>query len=187
SGLASEILSEHNYTLVRSNAKLSKHHLQELICFIHDRMSPGDTNELPSAELSRLLRHGGVLQRRLRLLLCSRKPHIEFEPMMPLQEAIAQELAKKLGCLTRFYKGWNESRYLVAYRPGVQPNSLEVRARRMCQKDEDPETVSVEEYHLDPMSFQDKIHKVQKTVSLGRKILEEFNRDYKPNRKRKRD
>ncbi|KAH8285646.1 hypothetical protein KR054_011904, partial [Drosophila jambulina] len=202
SGLAPRILSEHNYTVVPPEVLPSKRNLRQLICCIHARTSPVESKKLPSAELNRLVRNGDVLLRRLRRLLHSRRRFIDFEPMKPLQEAIAQELAKGLGCQTRFYNGWNDSRYMVAYRPGVVPNALEMRARRMCQKDRVLEIFSVEEEEeeecrMEPMSFRDdklnwhqpmefRDHTMaansgQDSLSLGRKILEEFNRE--PNRK----
>ncbi|KAH8237449.1 hypothetical protein KR038_012145, partial [Drosophila bunnanda] len=194
SNLASGILSEHNYNVVLPEP--SKRNLRQLICSIHARMGPKDTNELPSPELSRLVRHGDALQRRLRRLLDSRRRFIDFAPMMPLQESITKELARELGCQTSFYNGWNNRRYMVAYRPGVGPNAFELRARRMCEKGRDPKNFNWEEEaecRLEQMSFRDdKLHwhqpiksnyrqkatnSPQDPLSLGRKIFEKFKRD----------
>ncbi|KAH8237448.1 hypothetical protein KR038_012146, partial [Drosophila bunnanda] len=180
---------EHNYSVAQTEAPPSQRNLRQLICNIHATVCPTDTEELSNAEVSRLLRHGQVIQRRLRRLLNSRCRFIEFEPMMPLQEAIAQELAKQLGFYTNSYNGSNDTQYMVAYRPGVKPNALEVRARRMCRKDRVAEIVTVEEYKLygnrnwhQPTELVD--YRPHESVSLGRTILEEFNRDYQPNRKK---
>ncbi|XP_017031405.1 uncharacterized protein [Drosophila kikkawai] len=183
----------------------SKRSLRELIFFIYIKTIPEVSKQHPG-ELSRLFRNGEVLLRRLRGLIDSRCRFIDFEPMEPLQEAIAEELAKELGCLTMFYNSGHDSRYMVAYRPGFEPNIFEMRARRMCQKDKGQEIYPVEEEEecrLEPMFFQDgKLHWHQPmefgdrkkaespdedSVSLGRKILEEFNRDYQPKRSRNMD
>ncbi|XP_020815044.1 uncharacterized protein LOC110189342 [Drosophila serrata] len=187
------ILSELGKTVVPPEAYPFKGTLRQLICSIQAKMRPRDSSKLPRAELSCLVRHGDVVLRRLRRLLDSRRRFIEFKPMMPLQEAIAQELAQELGCQTRFYNGWDESRYMVAYRPGVEPNAFELRARGMCQKERDFENFNLEEaieFRLEPMSFRnDKLHwhqpiklnyrqmaanSPQDSLSLGKKILEKF-------------
>ncbi|KAH8253846.1 hypothetical protein KR032_007089, partial [Drosophila birchii] len=185
---------EHNYTIVPTKEMPTRSNLRQLICSIHVKISPKDSNKLTRAELSRLVRHGDLNLRRLRRLLVSRRRFIDFEPMKPLQEAIAQELAEKMGCQTRFYLSWNDSRYLVAYRPGIEPNAIELRTRQMCQKAKDLGVSLVEkkkECELKPMSFRDdKLHwhqpvdhqmaanSTQNSLFLGRKILEKYKTEF---------
>lgn len=192
--LGRRVLAEHNYHFVRPKTAPPKRTLRQLICSLHARISPRDSNKLPNEELTRHIRSGDVLLRRLRRLLASRRRFIDFEPMTPLQEAIAQELAKDMGCQTRFYGARNDKRYMVAYRPGTEPNPLEVRAREMCQSNAGLDIFSVEEEEcqLEPMSFRDnklywhqpeELKEERDSLSLGRKILEEFNRDWRPKAK----
>ncbi|XP_070139378.1 uncharacterized protein [Drosophila kikkawai] len=197
--LSPRILSEHNYTILLPEPLPSKLNLRKLVCSIHARTSPKESKMLPRSELSVLVRNADVLLRRLRRLLGSRRRFIDFKPMDPLQETIAQELAKRLGCQTRFYNDWNDSRYLVAYRPGVEPNALEVRVRQMCQEDRGLEIFmeEVESNQLQPISLSDKkllwhrpiivfeqrqmpANSTQSSLALGRKIFEKLKPEFRP-------
>ncbi|KMY93392.1 uncharacterized protein LOC27207034 [Drosophila simulans] len=179
SSLIRLIRIEHNYNCIipdkRTEIK-SKRNLRQLVGFLNaeKNLGPLDFTDLRQ----HTLRADGILHR-LRRFLASNRRFIDFRPMSVLQEAIVEHLAKEMRCSTRFYDDHDGGRYLVAYRPGIEPNSFELRAREvspskdfnqtMCQQIEKPES------HQKTYGDHQMGHVVENSFHLGRKIFEKFH------------
>jgi len=171
---------EHNYNCIPPENRKGikpKRNLRQLVCFLNAEKNLGP---LDFADL-KLHVHwtDGILQR-LRRFLASNRRFIEFMPMSVLKEAIAQHLAGEMCCSTRFYYDHDARRYLVAYRPGIGPNSFELIAREtslsedfnqtsMCQQIEKPES------HQKTYRGHQKHQMVENSFRLGTKIFEKFH------------
>lgn len=106
--------------------------LRQLVCAMQMKISPDQPEKLPEVEIKRHIRFADLITRRLRRFLDSTRRFLDFNPMTRLQEAIVEQLAREMLCLARYYSGQqtvSSKRYLVLYRPGVQPNPYEIRAR----------------------------------------------------------
>ncbi|XP_026835979.1 uncharacterized protein LOC113564258 [Drosophila erecta] len=152
---------EHNYNCIPADHPpgiKSKRTLRQLVCSLHAEQTLGP---LDCADLKEHTLRADVILRRLRRFLASKRRFIDFSPMSVLQEAIVQHLAAEMGCTTRFYDGQDGRRYLVAYRPGIGPNSFELRAR---------------EGHVSHQKKQMDLRQMaEHSCRLGRKILEKFS------------
>jgi len=115
-----------------------------------------------------------------------------------LQEAIVEHLAEEMSCSTRFYNCADGRRYLVAYRPGIEPNPLELRTREGdfdWGLEIDPAAEATEQtrilfrkknLYLEQKSYMENRQLAEYSCRLGRKILEEFNTNSQSILQRKR-
>ncbi|XP_043644304.1 uncharacterized protein LOC122613941 [Drosophila teissieri] len=166
---------EHNYNCIPPDSQpaiKSKRTLRQLVCSLQAEKNLGP---LDFAALKEHILRADVILRRLRRFLASKRRFIDFSPMSVLQEAIVQHLAAEMRCTTRFYDGQGGRRYLVAYRPGIGPNSFELRARegdlsgdckqtRMCLR-----KTKLKCHKLDLRQI------TEHSCRLGRKILEKLS------------
>jgi len=158
-----------------------------MVCSLHDSISPGQLGQLSVADLKEHIRKADVILRRLRRFLASNNRFIDFSPLPRLQEAIVEHLAEEMSCSTRFYNCADGRRYLVAYRPGIEPNPLELRAREgdfdwgleVDPADEAKEHTRIsfrkKKLYLEEKSHLENRQLAEYSCRLGRKILEEFN------------
>ncbi|XP_037716471.1 uncharacterized protein LOC119551278 [Drosophila subpulchrella] len=196
---------EHNYNYVppdESDVTKSqlppKRTLRQVVCSLHDSIYPGQLGQLVLADLKEHTRKADVILRRLRRFLASNRRFIDFSPLPRLQEAIVKHLAEEMSCSTRFYECADGRRYLVAYRPGIEPNPLELRAREgnfhwaleVDPADEATEQTRIsfrkKKLYLDQMSHLEDRQLAEYSCRLGRKILEEWNANSQSIWKRKR-
>ncbi|EDW90675.1 uncharacterized protein LOC6530017 isoform X2 [Drosophila yakuba] len=173
---------EHNYNCIPPDNQpgiQSKRTLRQLVSSLHAEKNLGP---LDFADLKEHVLRADVILRRLRRFLASKRRFIDFRPMSVLQEAIVQHLAAEMRCTTRFYDVQDGRRYLVAYRPGIGPNSFELRARqgdlsgdlnqtRMCLRKKKLKSHKKTQLDLRQMAEHSR--------RLGRKILEKFSAKYK--------
>ncbi|KAH8401264.1 hypothetical protein KR009_004205, partial [Drosophila setifemur] len=158
--------------------------IRQLVCAMQRKTNPG---QLTDEELAQHIRNANLVLKRLRRFLTSRRRCLDFRPMSELQEAIVEQLAKEMGCSTKFYGQQQDMRYLVVYRPGAQPNPLELRARmgisnvESCPALVETKSMCVRNnklYWHQPTQMTELQLMGQaalKPCLLGRKILEEFN------------
>ncbi|XP_039481997.1 uncharacterized protein LOC120445575 [Drosophila santomea] len=173
---------EHNYNCIPPDKQpgiQSKRTLPQLVSSLHAEKNLGP---LDLADLKEHVLRADVILRRLRRFLASKRRFIDFRPMSVLQEAIVQHFAAEMRCTTRFYDVQDGRRYLVAYRPGIGPNSFELRARQGDLSGDLIQTrMSLRKKKLKShkKTQLDLRQMAEPSCRLGRKILEKFSAKYK--------